>query len=99
LLYLSSWRDLQRWSQAAAFWLFDKPEITPLPIPTNLETAPAAKALPEAAMARITVEDCIDKVANRFELVCQTARNVAPRSASKSDEVDGARSRHRSAIG
>jgi hypothetical protein len=40
LLYLSSWRDLQRWSQATAFWLFDKPEITPLPIPTNVETAP-----------------------------------------------------------
>jgi hypothetical protein len=40
LLYLSSWRDLQRWSQATASWLFDKPEITPLPIPTNLATAP-----------------------------------------------------------
>jgi hypothetical protein len=41
LLYLSSWRDLQRRSQATAFWLFGKPEITPLPIPTNFETAPS----------------------------------------------------------
>jgi hypothetical protein len=51
LLYLSSWRDLQRWSQATAFWLFDKPEITPLPIPTNVETAPRFAA----------VTDCLPK--------------------------------------
>ena len=43
MLYLSSWRDLQRWSQATAFWLFDKPEITRLPIPTNVETAPGSR--------------------------------------------------------
>jgi DNA-directed RNA polymerase subunit omega len=38
-------------------------------------------------MARVTVEDCVDKVPNRFELVLVTAHRARALVSARTDEV------------
>src|SRR3546814_1017812 len=62
--------------------------IRPPPISTRTDTLLPYTTLFRSAMARVTVEDCIDKVDNRFELVLLASHRARQISQGASITID-----------